>query len=175
MVNTEAVAFGKREEVQMSTVNKPKIRLGERPAEKYAAYAADAWKSEGEEALKAIADSQHELGKKYARMQIRSRGIMNNDAKAAGEVYETLLQELSVEHSIIENTGKRFIVQTKGCPFLQEWKDVAEEDVQKLCEGFGNSFVQGLCEEVNPKIRYHIIRMMSRGEPYCEERIELGK
>ncbi|KCZ70631.1 hypothetical protein ANME2D_02652 [Candidatus Methanoperedens nitroreducens] len=156
----------------MIEIGKPKIRSGERPAVRYAAYAADTWEKEGEEALEAISKAQYELGIKYAAAQIKAQGLKGKDASAAGAIYINLLQELSVVHSIIENTNNSFIVRTKGCPFFHEWK-TAGVDPLKLCESFGNSFMQGLCEGVNPGLRYSITRSMSGGSPYCEKRIDL--
>ncbi len=160
-------------EIYMAGISKPKIRSGEKPAIKYAASAQRAWEQEGEEALFSIEKAQHDLGANYARLKIRMRGIKGKDARAAGAVYDSLLRELCVDHSIIEDTDKRFVVQTRECPFLNVWKN-AGDDAPKLCVSFGESFVKGLCESVNPKLRYSVTRMMSRGEPYCEERIELA-
>ncbi len=157
----------------MVNINKPKIRAGERPAVKYAVHAAGAFEREGEEALANIAKTQHELGAEYARDQIKELGIKGNDARAAGAVFKSLLQDMAVEHRVIEGTNKRFVVHTRGCPFLKEWKKEGK-DAPVLCESFGKSFVQGICESVNPKLRYNVTKMMSRGDPYCEERIELG-
>lgn len=140
---------------------------------KYASHVADACDMEGEAALNTIARTQHELGAKYARDQIKEQGHRGKDAKTAGEVYIHLLQELFVEYSVVDNADNHFVVRTKGCPFLQEWSK-ANTDSSKLCVIFGNSFVQGLCEGVNPRLKYNITRMMSRGDPYCEECIELG-
>ncbi len=156
----------------MAKITKPKIKAGDSPAVKYAAYAASAWEREGEDALNAIANTQHKLGSAYALAKIKAQGIKGKDASAAGAIYENLLQELSVEHSIIEGTNRRFVVHTRCCPFLKEWQQAGTE-AEKLCESFGNSFVRGLCERVNPKLRYSITKMMSKGESYCEERIEL--
>lgn len=156
----------------MTEIRKPKIKVGEKPSLKYAAYVADVWAKEGEKALRMVAQAQHELGLKYARKHIKSNGIKGKGARAAGAVYENLLRGLSVEHSIIEDTNKRFVVHTEDCPFLEVWK-TAGADAPKLCAGFGNSFVQGLCEGVNPRLKYSVTMMMSRGNPYCEERIEL--
>lgn len=156
----------------MKKISKPKIKVGERPSLKYAAHVADAWQKEGEKALKTISKSQHELGTKYARAQIKEHGIRGRDAGAAGEVYDNLLRELEIEHRIIEGTDKRFVIRTRGCPFLDEWRKEDTVD-PKLCEGFGKSFVQGICEAVNPKLKYNITKMMSKGDLYCEERIEL--
>ena len=160
-------------ENDMAEIRKPKIRAGERPVLKYAEQAAKLVAEEGEETLKTLARAQHELGKKYARTRIKSRGITGKGARAAGAVYESLLRELSIEHSIIEDTNKRFVVRTSECPFMEEWKTKGA-DVPKLCASFGKSFVQGLCEGVNPKLRYSATKMMSKGSPYCEERIELA-
>lgn len=157
----------------MTKLKKPRIKVGESPALKYAAYAADAWAEEGEEALVGIEKAQHELGTKYARVQLKSRGIKGKDASAAGAVYETLLRDLEVEHDVVKDTKKRFVVHTSDCPFLQEWK-TRGADASRLCASFGSSFVQGLCDGINPKLRYSVTRMMSKGNPYCEERIELG-
>lgn len=156
----------------MTGISKPRIKVGEKPALKYAAYVADVWAKEGDKALRIVAQAQHELGMKYARKQIKSSGIKGRDARAAGAVYEKLLRGLSVEHSIIEDTNKHFVMHTKDCPFLEVWK-VAGADAPKLCAGFGSSFVQGLCKGVNPKLKYSVSRMMSKGNSYCEERIEL--
>ncbi|CAG0966295.1 hypothetical protein METP2_01114 [Methanosarcinales archaeon] len=156
----------------MTGISKPKIKSGEKSAIKYATNAERAWEEEGEVALSSIEKTQHDIGAKYARIKISTRKIEGKDARAGGAVYDDLLQELCVDHSIIEDTDKRFIVQTRECPFLSVWER-AGEDAPKLCESFGKSFVQGLCESVNPKLRYSVTRMMSKGEPYCEERIEL--
>ncbi len=152
-------------------IGKPKIKAGEKPSVKYAAYVAGVLEKEGG---KELGEAQHELGAKYARMQVKARNIKGKDAKAAGAVYDNLLRELGMEHSIIEDTNKRFVVQTKGCPFLDEWRK-KEADESILCESFGKSFVQGLCKSVNPRLRYSLTRMMSKGDPYCEERIELAR
>jgi len=156
----------------MKKISKPKIKAGERPSLKYAALVASTWLKDGEKALKKISKSQQELGVKYAMAQIKAHDIRGKDARAAGEVYDNLLRELEIEHSVIEGTDMRFVVQTRGCPFLDEWKKEKIVD-PKLCEGFGKSFVQGICEAVNPKLRYNITKMMSKGDLYCEERIEL--
>jgi len=156
----------------MAITNKPKIKAGEKPSVKYAAFVAGAWEREGEKILGERARAQHELGAKYAKAKVRAHKIKAKDARAAGSVYISLLHELEIEHRIIEDTNKRFVVQTKGCPFLDEWKKI-EVDERKLCESFGKSFVQGLCKSVNPKLKYSVTRMMSRGDTYCEERIEL--
>ena len=151
-------------------IGKPKIKAGEKPSVKYAAYVAGVLEKKGEKELGA---AQHELGAKYAKTQLAAHKIKGKDAKAAGAVYNNLLRELGMEYSIVEDTNKRFVVQTKGCPFLDEWRK-EEVDESKLCESFGKSFVQGLCKSVNPRLRYSVTRMMSRGDPYCEERIELA-
>lgn len=151
-------------------IGKPKIKAGEKPSVKYAAYVAGVLEKKGE---KELGKAQHELGAKYARTQIKARNIKGKDARAAGAVYNNLLRELEIEHSIIEDTNKRFVVQTRGCPFLDEWRK-EEADESKLCESFGKSFVRGICKSVNPRLRYSVTKMMSKGDPYCEERIELA-
>lgn len=156
----------------MTKISKPKIKLGEKPSMKYAAYVAGCFEKEGENVLVATSRAQHELGAKYAMAKVKVQGIRGKDARAAGEVYNNLLCELEIEHRIIEDTKKRFVVETRGCPFLDEWRKEAVDD-PRLCESFGKSFVQGLCESVNPRLRYSITKMMSKGDPYCEERIEL--
>ncbi len=156
----------------MTEIRKPKIKPGERPSVKYAAYAASKVAKEGEKALGTVAAAQRELGTKYARERIKSCGIKGKDAKAAGAVYAALLSELSVDHSVIEDTTKRFVVHTTECPFLEEWKNM-EADASKLCANFGRSFVQGLCDAVNPKLKYSVTKKMSTGNSYCEEKIEL--
>ncbi len=157
----------------MTEIRKPKIRAGERPALKYAEQASELVAGEGEETLNTIAQAQYELGKKYARTRIKSRGITGRGARAAGAVYDALLRELSVEHRIIEDTNKRFVVRTSECPFMEEWK-IKGADIPKLCASFGKSFVQGLCDGVNPKLKYSVTKMMSKGSPYCEGKIELA-
>jgi hypothetical protein len=64
-------------------------------------------------------------------------------------------------------------MRTKDCPFFNEWKR-AGVDIPKLCESFGESFVKGLCESVNPKLRYSVTKNLSSGDTFCEERIELA-
>ncbi len=153
-------------------IGKPRIKAGEKPSVKYAAYVAGIFEKKGVMALKATARAQKELGAKYAKAQLAAHKIKGKDARAAGAVYDNLLRELEIEHSIIEDTNKHFVVQTKGCPFLDEWRKETDDE-SKLCESFGKSFVQGLCKSVNPRLKYRATKMMSRGDPYCEERIEL--
>ncbi|VVB88671.1 Uncharacterised protein [uncultured archaeon] len=156
----------------MTEIRKPKVKVSERPAVKYAASAADKVAKEGEKALKTVAQTQRELGTKYARERIKSCGIKGKDAKAAGAVFMALLSELSVDYNIIEDTSRRFVAHTTECPFLEEWKNTGA-DASKLCESFGKSFVQGLCDAVNPKLKYTVSRTMSGESSYCEEKIEL--
>ncbi len=151
-------------------IGKPKIKAGEKPSVKYAAYVAGVLENEGEKELEA---AQHKLGAKYAKAQLAAHKIRGKDARAAGAVYDNLLRELEIEHSIIEDSNKRFVVQTKGCPFLDEWRK-KEANEQVLCESFGKSFVRGICSGVNPKLRYSVTKKMSGGELFCEERIELA-
>lgn len=157
----------------MAEVSKPRIKVGESPSVKYAAHVAGILEKYGEEALGPTAKAQHKLGAKYAKAQIKAHNIKRKDASAAGAVYDNLLQELDIEHRILEDTNRRFVVQTRGCPFLNEWRKGGVEG-EKLCESFGKSFVQGICKSVNPKLRYSVTRMMSKGDAYCEETIELG-
>lgn len=172
-INTKIHDSYNNPSLEVSMIGKPKIKAGEKPSVKYAAYVAGILEREGEKALGATVRAQHELGAKYAKAQLAAHKIKGKDARAAGAVYNNLLRELGMEHSIIEDTNKRFVVQTKGCPFLDEWRK-EEADESKLCESFGKSFVQGLCKSVNPRLRYSVTRMMSKGDPYCEERIELA-
>ncbi len=151
-------------------IGKPKIKVGEKPSVKYAAYVAGVLEKEGEKELGA---AQHEIGANYAKSQLAAHKFKGKDARAAGAVYDNLLRELEIEHSIIEDTNKRFVVQTKGCPFLDEWRK-KEADESVLCESFGKSFVQGICSGVNSRLRYSVTKKMSGGETFCEERIELA-
>jgi hypothetical protein len=169
-INTKIHDIYNNPSLEVSIIGKPKIKAGEKPSVKYAAYVAGVLEKKGE---KELGEAQHELGAKYAKAQLAAHKIKGKDARAAGAVYDNLLRELEIEHSIIEDTNKRFVVQARECPFLDEWRK-KEADESKLCESFGKSFVQGICRGVNPRLRYSVTKMMSRGDAYCEERIKLA-
>lgn len=158
------------EVIYTAIIDKPKVSVSERPTLKYAAHAAIMLKNEGDEILRDIAKTQHDLGEEYARKMIMTRPAGRKDAGTAGAVYEKLLKDMSVKYRVVASSDRCFIVHNTGCPFLTKWEG---SDASKLCENFGKSFVQGLCDGINPQLRYSITRMMSRGDPYCEEKIEL--
>ena len=68
---------------------------------------------------------------------------------------------------VLENNGKKFVIETDNCPYLKYWKDIGvDKTVPAFCE-FTTSADLGIALAFDPRIKLKLLKNMLKGDKCC--------
>ncbi len=111
----------------------------------------------------------------HIKLSVDIFNIKERDARAVCSIITASDHLLGVKSEIIEYSPTRCIRRIKECPIYLKSKEMGkkDEEILRLCEIIMKSLCVSVAKHVNPNLRYKYTKWLAKGDPYCEEIIEL--
>ena len=129
----------------------------------------------GVEGLKIVRDVFSRNYGDYLRLSMDLFNVKEGDARTIASIIAASDTLLGVKSEFIEFTPSKCVRRITNCPIYNYSKAIgrSDEEIYLLCR----SIMQGLCisaaKAIDRDVDYRYNRWLAKGDPYCEEVVEL--
>lgn len=74
------------------------------------------------------------------------------------------------EFEVVEASEDRCVGRTTKCPWHERWKELGLKE--EFCSSGHQGWGDGAVESLNPNFTFSLTKNMTRGDPYCEWKVE---
>lgn len=129
-------------------------------------------------ALELEAVSSSEMGVAQGMMLKEQIGHNNLDAISAAKIIINLIeQEFGITSVVKEESPEKVVYSCGRCPVYESNQMLGTDNnyIETICRGASINFMNALVKQLNPDLKYDLIRFRSGADDSCDEVIYLEK
>jgi hypothetical protein len=130
-----------------------------------------------EQATALSSDVDAAMGAEQGKM-IREKAIAAEfDARAAALIAQNSIEEgFGITSEVLEDSPRKTVFKVGRCPVFEAAQKMGldAETIKTLCHAGPLKYMDALIKQLNPDLRYQLLKFRSTADDFCEEGIILG-